>query len=97
MMSSLPHSYRVHHVTLKRGPSGLGFSIAGGKGSPNGDLPICIRSIANDCIAAREGRIRQGDIILAVNGVSFDSITHKAAVDTLTRFHGDIILTIHST
>ena len=82
---------------MQRGPNGLGFSIAGGKGSPNGDLPICIRSISKDCVAAREGRIRQGNIILAVNGISFDNITHKAAVDTLTRFHGDVTLTICST
>ena len=88
--------YSIHYVTLQRGPSGLGFSIAGGKGSPNGDLPICIRSISKDCVAAREGLIRQGDIILAVNGISFESISHKAAVDTLTRFHGDITLTLCS-
>ena len=48
------------------------------------------------CTAAREGLIRQGYIILAVNGISFESITHKAAVDILTRFHGDITLTLCS-
>ena len=79
---------------MQRGPNGLGFSIAGGKGSPNGDLPMCITSISRDCVAAREGRIRQGDIILADNGISFDNITHKAAVDTLTCFHSNVTLTI---
>jgi multiple PDZ domain protein len=95
--SDITYQSNIKHVILQRGPAGLGFSIAGGKGSPNGDLPICIRSISKDCVAARQGRIRQGDIILAVNGISFENITHKAAVDALTRSHGDITLTICST
>ena len=90
------YSFSIRYVTLKRGPKGLGFSVAGGKGSPNGDLPICIRTISSECTAARDGRIRQGDIILSVNGISFENISHKVAVETLTRFHGDITLKISS-
>ena len=34
-------------ISLERGPSGLGFSIVGGFGSPHGDLPIYIKTIFN--------------------------------------------------
>lgn len=34
-------------VSLKKGSSGLGFSIVGGFGSPYGDLPIYIKTIFN--------------------------------------------------
>lgn len=42
----------------------------------------CIQSILKDCVASRDDLIRQEDIILAVNGIGFESITHKA----LTKF-----------
>lgn len=43
-----PNSTRKYKtVTLERGSSGLGFSIVGGFGSPQGDLPIYIKTIFN--------------------------------------------------
>ena len=84
-------------VHLQRGPSGLGFSIVGGKGSVNGDLPICIRSVSKDSIPGREGKLKPGDIIVAVNGISFENLTHQAAVETLKRLHDNIMITICST
>lgn len=81
---------------MKRGSGGLGFSVVGGKGSPNGDLPICIKSVSKDSVAAREGRLKQGDILLAVNDISFEHITQQVAVETLKCLRGDIVLTICS-
>uniref|UniRef100_A0A1X7TPT1 PDZ domain-containing protein n=1 Tax=Amphimedon queenslandica TaxID=400682 RepID=A0A1X7TPT1_AMPQE len=86
----------LRYVKLTWGPKGLDFSVAGDKGSPNGDLSICIRSVIPECTAARDGRIRQGDVILSVNGISFENISHKVAVETLTRFRGDITLKLCS-
>ena len=70
--------------------------MVGGKGSPNGDLPICIKSVSKDSAAAREGKLKQGDILLAVNHISFENITQHVAVDTLKRLRGDIVLTVYS-
>lgn len=85
-------SVRVVH--LRRGPTGLGFSIVGGKGSPNGDLPICVRTVSRDSVAGKEGLLQPGDIIMAVNGMSFDSCTHQGAVEMLKRCSDNIMLTV---
>ena len=77
-------------VHLNRCSGGLGFSIVGGKGSPNGDLPICVKSVSKDSAAGREGGLKPRDVILSVNGVSFRSVTHQFAVNTLKRLQRDV-------
>ena len=62
----------------------------GGKGSPNGDLPIHIKSVFKDCAAGRDRRLNPRDVILAVNGISFRSVTHQFAANTLKRLQGDV-------
>jgi multiple PDZ domain protein len=42
-------------ITLNRGPAGLGFSIVGGHGSPDGDLPIYVKSVFAQGAASVEG------------------------------------------
>ena len=69
----------------------------GGKGSPNGDLPICVRTVSKESAAGKEGLLQAGDIIMALNGVLFDNCTHQTAVETLKRCGEDtIMLTICS-
>lgn len=68
----------------------------GGKDSPNGDLPICVRTVSRESVAGKEGVLQPGDVIMAVNGISFENCTHQAAVDTLKRCGDGIMLTICS-
>lgn len=84
-------------IHLCRGPSGLGFTIVGGKGSTHGDLPIFIKRVFNEGAAGRDGRLKMGDQLLAVNGVSFENVTHQFAAETLKYLQGDVELAVLST
>jgi len=80
----------VREVTLRRGPHGFGFAIVGGYGSERGDFPIVIKSVFPSGAAASDGRLRRGDQVLAVNGVSLDRATHEQAV-TLLKHAADTV------
>ncbi|XP_061089591.1 disks large homolog 4-like isoform X1 [Conger conger] len=72
-------------ITLERGNSGLGFSIAGGTDNPHvGDDPsIFITKIIPGGAAAQDGRLRVNDSILFVNDVDVREVTHSLAVEAL--------------
>ncbi|KAK2556764.1 Multiple PDZ domain protein, partial [Acropora cervicornis] len=80
-------------IELERGPEGLGFSIVGGHGSPHGDLPIYVKTVFPTGAAARDGRLKRGDQIVAVNGESLVGVAHENAVGMLKRTKGKIFLT----
>ena len=81
-------------IDLDRGPEGLGFSIVGGHGSPHGDLPIYVKTVFSQGAAARDGRLKRGDQIIAVNNQNLEGVTHEAAVATLKKTKGSIRLVI---
>ena len=83
-------------IELERGPEGLGFSIVGGHGSPHGDLPIYVKTVFPTGAAARDGQLKRGDQIIAVNGESLVGVAHESAVAMLKRTKGKIILTVLS-
>ncbi|XP_066065022.1 disks large homolog 4 [Chamaea fasciata] len=72
-------------ITLERGNSGLGFSIAGGTDNPHvGDDPgIFITKIIPGGAAAQDGRLRVNDSILFVNEADVREVPHSAAVEAL--------------
>lgn len=74
LSSTLPLSFIQLHTTLIRDQigQGLGFSIAGGKGSPpfKDDCDgIFISRITEGGLAHRDGKIMVGDRVMAVSGV----------------------------
>uniref|UniRef100_A0A8C9S0T2 Discs large MAGUK scaffold protein 1a n=1 Tax=Scleropages formosus TaxID=113540 RepID=A0A8C9S0T2_SCLFO len=77
--------YEYEEITLERGNSGLGFSIAGGTDNPHiGDDPsIFITKIIPGGAAAQDGRLRVNDCILRVNDVDVRDVTHSKAVEAL--------------
>lgn len=83
-------------IELERGPEGLGFSIVGGHGSPHGDLPIYVKTVFPTGAAARDGRLKRGDQIIAVNGQSLVGVSHESAVSQLKKTRGKIVLTLLS-
>ncbi|KAK0137143.1 Multiple PDZ domain protein [Merluccius polli] len=83
-------------ITLDRGPDGLGFSIVGGYGSPHGDLPIYVKTVFGKGAAAEDGRLKRGDQIMAVNGLTLDGVTHEEAVAILKKTKGTVTLTVLS-
>ncbi|XP_060751348.1 disks large homolog 2 isoform X12 [Tachysurus vachellii] len=77
--------YEFEEITLERGNSGLGFSIAGGTDNPHiGDDPgIFITKIIPGGAAAEDGRLRVNDCILRVNEVDVSEVSHSRAVEAL--------------
>ncbi|XP_052313646.1 disks large homolog 2 isoform X21 [Oncorhynchus keta] len=77
--------YEFEEITLERGNSGLGFSIAGGTDNPHvGDDPgIFITKIISGGAAAEDGRLRVNDCILRVNDADVSEVSHSKAVEAL--------------
>ncbi|XP_077146499.1 disks large homolog 1 isoform X12 [Ranitomeya variabilis] len=77
--------YEYEEITLERGTSGLGFSIAGGTDNPHigEDTSIFITKIISGGAAAQDGRLRVNDCILRVNDVDVQDVTHSKAVEAL--------------
>ncbi|XP_078665018.1 protein scribble homolog isoform X28 [Branchiostoma floridae x Branchiostoma belcheri] len=74
-------------TTLVRDQRGLGFSIAGGKGSTpfkGNDTGVFISRIAEDGIAEADGKLDVGDKIISINGVDVTEARHDQAVSLLT-------------
>ncbi|CAH1247984.1 SCRIB [Branchiostoma lanceolatum] len=74
-------------TTLVRDQRGLGFSIAGGKGSTpykGNDTGVFISRIAEDGIAEADGKLDVGDKIISINGVDITEARHDQAVSLLT-------------
>uniref|UniRef100_A0A8C8H3Z2 Discs large homolog 1-like protein n=1 Tax=Oncorhynchus tshawytscha TaxID=74940 RepID=A0A8C8H3Z2_ONCTS len=77
--------YEYEEITLERGNSGLGFSIAGGTDNPHiGEDPsIFITKIIPGGAAAQDGCLRVNDCILRVNEEDVRDVTHSKAVEAL--------------
>ncbi|XP_026792426.3 protein scribble homolog isoform X31 [Pangasianodon hypophthalmus] len=72
---------------LVRNDKGLGFSIAGGKGSTpyrTGDMGIFISRIAEGGAAHRDNILHVGDRVISINGVDMTEARHDQAVALLT-------------
>ncbi|XP_070598665.1 multiple PDZ domain protein isoform X1 [Erythrolamprus reginae] len=107
--SNLPESYEstlkknclaseiqgLRTVEIKKGPSdSLGVSIAGGVGSPLGDVPIFIAMMHPNGVAAQTQKLRVGDRIVSICGTSTEGMTHSQAVSLLKNALGTIELQV---
>ncbi|XP_045636197.1 multiple PDZ domain protein isoform X4 [Ursus americanus] len=78
-------------VEIKKGPTdSLGISIAGGVGSPLGDVPIFIAMMHPNGVAAQTQKLRVGDRIVTICGTSTEGMTHTQAVNLLKNAPGSI-------
>ncbi|XP_061048257.1 E3 ubiquitin-protein ligase LNX isoform X2 [Eubalaena glacialis] len=98
MWLELPrYLYNCKDVILRRNTAGsLGFCIVGGYEESNGNKPFFIKSIVEGTPAYNDGRIRCGDILLAVNGRSTSGMIHACLARMLKELKGKITLTIAS-
>ncbi|XP_050572333.1 multiple PDZ domain protein isoform X9 [Cygnus atratus] len=82
-------------VEIKKGPAdSLGVSIAGGVGSPLGDVPIFIAMMHPNGVAAQTQKLRVGDRIVNICGTSTEGMTHSQAVSLLKNASGTIELQV---
>ncbi|XP_056298420.1 multiple PDZ domain protein-like isoform X4 [Pseudoliparis swirei] len=82
-------------VEFIKGPSdSLGISIAGGVGSPLGDIPIFIAMMNPVGLAAQTQKLKIGDCIVSICGTSAEGMTHSQAVTLLKNATGTIQLQV---
>ncbi|XP_012985989.2 multiple PDZ domain protein [Melopsittacus undulatus] len=82
-------------VEIKKGPTdSLGVSIAGGVGSPLGDVSIFIAMMHPNGVAAQTQKLRVGDRIVSICGTSTEGMTHSQAVSLLKNASGTIELQV---
>ncbi|XP_067093412.1 uncharacterized protein si:dkey-92i15.4 [Osmerus mordax] len=61
---------------------GLGFTVAGGEDQ---NKPVTVHRVFSSGVAAQEGSIREGDLVLSINGTSLSGSTHWQALRTLRK------------
>ncbi|KAM9774519.1 ligand of Numb protein X 2a isoform 1-T1 [Syngnathus typhle] len=81
------------HITVKKEPhESLGMTVAGGRGSKSGELPIFVTSVQPHGCLSRDGRIKRedilaclvsGDVLLSINAQDLTYLSHSEAVGTL--------------
>ncbi|XP_057696746.1 inaD-like protein [Corythoichthys intestinalis] len=84
---------RTVHISRGAGDS-LGLSIAGGRGSPLGDVPVFIAMIQHHGAAANTQRLKVGDRIVSIDGRSVEAKSHDEVVDMLKETSGNIRLQV---
>ncbi|KAL5021229.1 hypothetical protein ScPMuIL_000384 [Solemya velum] len=74
----------IRTVELKHDSTGsLGLSIAGGRESSLGDVPVIVASMSPAGPAARSQNLKTGDKILSINGMPTDDMSHDDVVAML--------------
>lgn len=81
-------------VELPKTEEGLGFNVMGGREQ---NSPIYISRIIPGGVADRQGGLRRGDQLLAVNGVSVEGENHEKAVELLKAAIGKVTLVVRYT
>ncbi|XP_070770237.1 multiple PDZ domain protein [Enoplosus armatus] len=74
------HYPNIRKVIIQKGPcDSLGISVAGGVGSPHGNVPLFIATMDTDGLAAKTQQLQTGDRILSINDVSTEGMTNVQA------------------
>nr|XP_019592031.1 PREDICTED: ligand of Numb protein X 2 [Rhinolophus sinicus]XP_019592032.1 PREDICTED: ligand of Numb protein X 2 [Rhinolophus sinicus]XP_019592033.1 PREDICTED: ligand of Numb protein X 2 [Rhinolophus sinicus]XP_019592034.1 PREDICTED: ligand of Numb protein X 2 [Rhinolophus sinicus] len=77
-------SCQEKHIIVQKEPhESLGMTVAGGRGSKSGELPIFVTSVPPHGCLARDGRIKRGDVLLNINGINLTNLSHSEAVAIL--------------
>ncbi|XP_012284619.1 patj homolog isoform X2 [Orussus abietinus] len=87
------HVYTVQ--LFKPEGTSLGFSVVGLRSKDKGELGIFLQEIQPNGIAGCDGRLTEGDQILAIDGQPLDSnISHEQAISILQKARGLVELVV---
>ncbi|RZB94418.1 uncharacterized protein BDFB_008886, partial [Asbolus verrucosus] len=93
---ALPVKNVTHVITFTKNGAGLGFSIEGGKDSPQGDLPLRVKKIFQGGPAEKSGELSVGDELLAINDISLTNLSRIEAWSLMKKLpDGDVSIHIH--
>ncbi|KAM4796817.1 ligand of Numb protein X 2 [Rhinophrynus dorsalis] len=82
-------------ITVKKEPQeSLGMTVAGGRGSKSGELPIFVTSVQPHGCLARDSRIKRGDVLLSINGIDLTNLSHSEAVAMLKASATSAVVTL---
>ncbi|XP_047738796.1 multiple PDZ domain protein-like, partial [Hyalella azteca] len=78
---------QLHTIKLQKPPgSSLGVSVVGLRSEVRGELGIYVQSVQSGGIAHRDGRLREGDQVLSINGQLLTTgVSHQQAIEALQR------------
>lgn len=74
-----------HVITIMKDGAGLGFSIEGGKDSPNGDVPLLVKKIFTGGAAEKSGELKVGDQLIQINEIILTSLTRIEAWNAMKK------------
>ncbi|XP_051755917.1 multiple PDZ domain protein isoform X2 [Ctenopharyngodon idella] len=96
IIRSMAQGRYVTHIDLQKPVSGgLGFSVVGLCSENRGELGIFIQEIQAGSVAYSDGKLKEGDQILAINGQPLDqSVSHQQAIVLLQRASDCVSLTV---
>ncbi|XP_030632538.1 membrane-associated guanylate kinase, WW and PDZ domain-containing protein 3 [Chanos chanos] len=86
--------YKEVEVFIKRDQeTGFGFRVLGGEGP---DQPVYIGAIVPQGAAEKEGRLRAGDELMAIDGITVKGKSHKQVLDLMTNAarNGQVLLCV---
>lgn len=66
----------------------------GGSGSPSGDLPLLVKRVLPKSLAEQDGRLKQGDELIAVNDTLLVGMSKDFAINALSDMHGEVRLLV---
>ncbi|KAM4583716.1 multiple PDZ domain protein-like isoform 2-T2 [Odontesthes bonariensis] len=85
----------IRTVIMQRDPcDSLGIRVAGGVGSPHGNIPLFIATMDTNGLAAKTRKLQTGDRILSINDVPTEGMTHDHAGALLRNATGAISLQV---
>ncbi|KAJ8926812.1 hypothetical protein NQ314_020658 [Rhamnusium bicolor] len=76
---NVPVKKATHIISVVKDGAGLGFSIEGGKDSPQGDVPLIVKKIFTGGATDKCGQLKVGDEILFMNDTSFTNLSRIEA------------------
>ncbi|KAG7326528.1 hypothetical protein KOW79_009929 [Hemibagrus wyckioides] len=86
--------YKELDVFIKRDQeTGFGFRVLGGEGP---EQPVYIGAIIAQGAAEKDGRLRAGDELMAIDGITVRGKSHKQVLDLMTNAarNGQVLLTV---